>query len=87
MPFMLSLDAIWSDPTDDDTNIEWVRDVWGDMQPYSTGRLYLNFPGFGEGETLVRDTFGAETYARLQKVKRDYDPDNLFHMNQNILPQ
>ncbi len=87
MPFMLSLDAIWSDPTDDDVNIEWVRDVWGDMQPYSTGRLYLNFPGFGEGENLVRDAFGAETYAGLQKVKRDYDPDNLFHMNQNILPQ
>lgn len=87
MPFMLSLDAIWSDPTDDDTNIEWVRDVWRDMQPHSTGRLYLNFPGFGEGENLVRDAFGAESYARLQKVKRDYDPDNLFHMNQNILPQ
>jgi len=87
MPFMLSLDAIWSDPADDDTNIEWVRDVWEDIQPHSTGRLYLNFPGFGEGETLVHDAFGAETYARLQKVKRDYDPDNLFHMNQNILPQ
>ncbi len=87
MPFMLSLDAIWSDPADDDTNIEWVRDAWEDMQPYSTGRLYLNFPGFGEGENLVRGAFGAETYARLQKVKRDYDPDNLFHMNQNILPQ
>ncbi|MCY1297870.1 Mitomycin radical oxidase [compost metagenome] len=87
MPFMLSLDAIWSDPADDDTNIEWVRDVWEDMQPYSTGRLYLNFPGFGEGENLVRGVFGEETYARLQKVKRDYDPDNLFHMNQNILPQ
>ncbi|MDT4789549.1 FAD binding domain protein [compost metagenome] len=86
MPFMLSLDAIWSDPADDDTNIEWVRDVWEDMQPYSTGRLYLNFPGFGEGENLVRGVFGEETYARLQKVKRDYDPDNLFHMNQNILP-
>ncbi len=87
MPFMLSLDAIWSDPTDDDINIEWVRDVWGDMQPYSTGRLYLNFSGFGEGKNLVRDALGDETYARLQKVKRDYDPDNLFHMNQNILPQ
>ncbi|WP_369292626.1 BBE domain-containing protein [Sinorhizobium sp. 7-81] len=36
---------------------------------------------------MVRGAFGAETYARLQKVKRDYDPDNLFHMNQNILPQ
>ena len=86
MPFMLSLDAIWSDPVDDDANIGWVRDSWRAMQPYSTGRLYLNFPGLGEGDSLVRDAFGAETYARLQQVKRTYDPDNVFQMNQNILP-
>ena len=86
MPFMLSLDAIWSDPADDDANIGWVRDSWRAMQPYSTGRLYLNFPGLGEGDSLVRDAFGAETYARLQQVKRTYDPENVFQMNQNILP-
>ena len=36
------------------------------MQRHSTGRMYLNFPGLGEGDSLVRDAFGAETYARLQ---------------------
>jgi FAD/FMN-containing dehydrogenase len=56
------------------------------MQRHSTGRLYLNFPSHGEGEHLVRDAFGAETYARLQQVKRKFDPDNLFRMNQNISP-
>ncbi|MBB3452649.1 FAD/FMN-containing dehydrogenase [Rhizobium sp. BK313] len=86
MPFMLSLDAIWSDPADDDANIGWVRESWRDMQPHSTGRLYLNFPGLGEGDRLVRDAFGAKTYARLQQVKRAYDPDNIFQMNQNVLP-
>ena len=86
MPFMLSLDAIWSKPADDGANIGWVRKFWDDMQRHSTGRLYLNFPGHGEGTNLVRDAFGAETYGRLQKVKRRYDPQNLFHMNQNILP-
>ncbi|UIJ79121.1 FAD-binding oxidoreductase [Rhizobium leguminosarum] len=86
MPFMLSLDAIWSEPTDDAANIGWVRDSLRNMQPHSTGRLYLNFPGFGEGENLVRDAFGAESYARLQEVKRIYDPTNAFKMNQNILP-
>lgn len=86
MPFMLSLDAIWSDPQEDSRNIEWVRRVWQEMQLYSTGRLYLNFPGLGEDATLVRDAFGPEIYTRLQQVKRAYDPDNLFHMNQNILP-
>lgn len=48
--------------------------------------MYLNFPGLGEGESLVRDAFGAATYARLQKVKRAYDPGNLFRLNQNIVP-
>ena len=87
MPFMLSLDAIWAKPEDDAANIAWVRAFWKDMQRHSTGRLYLNFPGLGEGEHLVRDAFGAEPYARLQKIKRKYDADNLFHMNQNIRPE
>jgi len=86
MPFMLSLDAIWSRPQDDEANITWTRSLWTRMQRHSTGRLYLNFPGHGEGETLVRDAFGAETYARLQKIKGKYDPQNLFRMNQNIIP-
>ena len=87
MPFMLSLDAIWSNASDDDANISWVRDVWQDMQRHSTGRIYLNFPGLGEGDNLVRDAYGMETYARLQEIKRTYDPDNLFRINQNIPPR
>jgi FAD/FMN-containing dehydrogenase len=86
MPYMLSLDAIWSSAQDDEANIGWVRKVWGDMQRHSTGRLYLNFPGLGEGASLVRDAFGAETYARLQALKRRFDPENVFRMNQNVLP-
>ncbi|WP_245319521.1 BBE domain-containing protein [Mesorhizobium temperatum] len=86
MPSMLSLDAIWPGADDDDANIGWVRSFWQDMQRYSTGRLYLNFPGHGEGANLVRDAFGAEVYARLAKIKHRYDPDNLFRLNQNILP-
>jgi FAD/FMN-containing dehydrogenase len=86
MPFMLSLDAIWSKPADDNANISWVRDCWQDLQRFSTGRMYLNFPGLGEGEDLVRDAFGSQTYGRLQAIKRKYDPNNAFRMNQNILP-
>ena len=73
-PFMLSLDAIWSDAADDAANIAWVRSTWTDMQRHSTGRLYLNFPGLGEDPSLVRQAFGEETYRRLQQVKRQYDP-------------
>ena len=86
MPYMLSLDAIWSKPDDDAANIGWVRSFWQDMQRHSTGRMYLNFPGHGEGPNLVRDAFGETAYKRLQEIKRKYDPDNLFRMNQNIPP-
>jgi FAD/FMN-containing dehydrogenase len=87
MPYMLSLDSIWSNAAHDDANIAWVRDFWQDMQRHSTGRMYLNFPGHGEGDSIVRNAFGAATYARLQTIKRKYDPRNLFRMNQNILPE
>ena len=86
MRWMLSLDAIWSDAVQDGANIGWVRELWQQMQRHSTGRLYLNFPGLGEGDSLVRDAFGPGTYARLQQIKRRYDPQNIFHLNQNILP-
>lgn len=86
MRWMFSLDAIWSDPAQDGANLAWVRGLWKHMQRHSTGRMYLNFPGLGEGEGLVRDAFGPGTYARLQQLKRRFDPDNVFHLNQNIPP-
>ncbi len=86
MPYMLSIDSIWSKPDDDATNISWTRNFWNDMQRYSNGRLYLNFPGHGEGEELVRNAFGREIYGRLAAIKRKYDPTNFFRMNQNIPP-
>ncbi len=86
MSYMLSLDAIWSSGSQDAANLSWVRGMWQDMQAHSTGRMYLNFPGLGEGEGLVERAFGADTYARLQTVKRKFDPQNLFRLNQNIVP-
>jgi FAD/FMN-containing dehydrogenase len=86
-PFMLSLDAIWSDAKDDEANMSWVRKAWTDMQRHSTGRLYLNFPGLGEDASLVKNALGEGVYARLQQVKRKYDPRNLFRMNQNVQPE
>ena len=85
-PFMLSLDAIWSDAKDDVANISWARNMWNGLQRHSTGRLYLNFPGLGEDPSLVRNALGENVYTRLQQVKRKYDPDNVFRLNQNIQP-
>lgn len=87
MPFMFSIDAIWTGPADDGANIAWARGLWEELRPHShQGRAYLNFPGHGEdGEALVRATFGAN-YDRLRAVKRKYDPGNMFRFNQNIPP-
>jgi FAD/FMN-containing dehydrogenase len=86
MPYMFSIDAIWSKPEEDSANVGWARSFWSNMQPHSNGRLYLNFPGHGEGKDLVRNAFGAEIYAKLAAIKRKYDPTNFFRLNQNILP-
>ena len=77
-PYMLGLESNWEDPKDDETNIAWARAVWNDMQRFSTGGLYVNFPGFEEGgESHQRSAYG-DNWERLQMVRHRYDPTNLF---------
>ena len=87
MPWMVSVDSIWSAPEDDAANIAWTRDFWDRLTPYSDqGRIYLNFAGLGEGnEDLVRSSYGAN-FDRLTSIKQAYDPANIFRFNQNIKP-
>jgi FAD/FMN-containing dehydrogenase len=81
---MIGIEGNWDDPAADGANVAWARDVYNDMQPFSSGGVYLNFPGMGEGgEALVRDSY-AGNYARLQSIKAKYDPDNLFRSTFNI---
>ena len=61
------------------------RDLAAAMKPWTTGRAYLNFIG-DEGVGRVEAAFGPEKYARLSRLKRDWDPTNLFRHNQNIAP-
>ncbi|MFC6767482.1 FAD-binding oxidoreductase [Natrinema soli] len=85
-PFLLGVEANWERPEDDDDNVEWVRDCLDDMRQFSDGSVYLNFPGFlEEGDDMMRSTFGP-TYDRLVALKDEYDPTNLFSLNQNITP-
>lgn len=85
--YLLSLDSSWTDPADNDRAIAWTREVWSEMQPYSGGGAYLNFPGQGEeGVELLRASYGSDNYDRLVNLKRKYDPSNLFRLNQNISP-
>ena len=85
-PFLLELNSTWADAKDSEQQVAWTRNFWADMQRFSSGKIYLNHPGFGEeGEDLVKAAYG-DNYKRLVALKDKYDPNNLFHMNQNIKP-
>jgi FAD/FMN-containing dehydrogenase len=76
--------GMWPDPAHNEANTQWVRDYYAALAPHSQPGGYINFAS-GDDQDKVRDNFGAG-YDRLAEVKRQYDPDNLFHFNQNIAP-
>jgi FAD/FMN-containing dehydrogenase/pimeloyl-ACP methyl ester carboxylesterase len=84
-PFSIHLTSQWAEPADDEANIAWARELGAALKPFTTGRVYVNFIG-DEGRDRVVASFGPEVYARLQQLKRRYDPDNMFRTSQNILP-
>jgi FAD/FMN-containing dehydrogenase len=63
----------------------WTVDYWDATHPYSAGGAYQNFMMDDEGRDRVRATYGAN-YDRLAQVKAQYDPENVFRVNQNIVP-
>jgi len=85
-------EALWSQvivgvdpsPAKADDLRKWTIGYHEALHPYSTGAAYVNFM-MDEGNERIRATYGAN-YERLQIVKRAYDPDNFFHVNQNIPP-
>jgi FAD/FMN-containing dehydrogenase len=88
IPYLLEFDSMWADPAEAEKNIAWTRAVWAETQRYSTGGLYLNFPGFGEeGEDLVRASVGSDNHQRLAALKARYDPANRFRLNLNVTPR
>jgi FAD/FMN-containing dehydrogenase len=68
-----------------DQEREWARGLWSALEPHHMNTVYVNFL-MDEGEERVREAYGAERYERLRKLKRKYDPDNRFRLNQNIPP-
>ena len=85
-PFLVTAEATWTDPAQNEDAIAWAREVWDAMERHSTGGVYLNFPGLGEEEeALARAGYGVN-FERLAALKARYDPDNLFRMNINIPP-
>lgn len=72
------------DPANVERIRDWAQDYWNALHPYSAGGAYVNFM-MEEGQERVQATYG-DNYGRLVEVKRKYDPNNLFRVNQNIKP-
>lgn len=76
--------GMWEDAASDDAAIAFVRGLAAAVQPHSTGGFYPNYEADAAGQ--MKAAFGAEKYAKLVALKRKYDPDNFFRLNQNIRP-
>lgn len=82
--FAVVIAGMWPDPADNDANTAWVRDYYAATAPLSEEGGYINFMA-GDDQDRIRANYRGN-YDRLVEVKRAYDPDNLFHLNQNIRP-
>jgi FAD/FMN-containing dehydrogenase len=76
--FNVSVDAVWSDSALDETAIAWARSTWGDLRPYGTGGVYMNFAGLGEDRGEVRRAVLGASVGRLERIRQAYDPEGLF---------
>ena len=76
--------AIWMEPEHADGSAAWVRGFSDALSPYFGSGVYSNYLGDGE-DTRVRAAYGS-AYERLRSLKRTWDPDNVFRLNQNIDP-
>jgi FAD/FMN-containing dehydrogenase len=73
------------DPAKKEEISAWAKEYWSALHPYSAGGAYINFM-MDEGEERIQATYG-KNYKRLAKIKKRYDPWNLFRVNQNIRPK
>ena len=72
------------DPADNERTIPWSKNYWQALHPYSAGGAYVNMM-MEEGQERVQASF-RDNYSRIVRAKTQYDPHNLFHVNQNIRP-
>ena len=79
-----NLTSMTEGPEGFDEERQWTRDFWSALAPHHDG-VYVNFL-MEEGEERVREAYGAAKYDRLKALKRKYDPENLFRLNQNVPP-
>jgi len=79
--------SMWESPATDDDEIAWARAFGDGVAPHSIrGGGYLNYMSRDEPLERVKAAYGADKFARLQELKRRFDPDNIFQHNHNIPP-
>jgi FAD/FMN-containing dehydrogenase len=83
--FAMNVHGRWDDPADDERCVAWSRDFFKAAAPYAAGSVYINFLTQDEGASRIHEAY-AGNYDRLARIKRQYDPQNLFHHNHNIVP-
>ena len=76
----------WMQHADTKACTQWARDSYAALKPWMAAGRYVNYMGDDESGDQTAMAYGVN-YPRLQKLKAKYDPDNILHMNQNILPQ
>ena len=77
--------AQWRDAADNEANIAWAKETHDRLAPHARSAAYSNYMDDDENMARVRQAFGGN-FERLQHLKDRYDPDNIFHRNQNIPP-
>jgi FAD/FMN-containing dehydrogenase len=80
--------GVTADAAEAQACVSWARRFWEAMQPSSSGGVYVNYLGAesDEGADRVREAYGSAKYGQLSALKAQYDPGNLFRLNQNIRP-
>ena len=81
----LLIPSVWVDPAETSANIAWTRETFAALRPHFGGGRWLNYLGDDQADDAIRAAFGPN-FDRLVDVKRRYDPDNVFHLNHNIVP-
>ena len=83
-PYLVNIIARWADAATDTAQIDWARGLYSAIEPATTGGSYVNFMSVGDDR--IEATYGAAKFERLSRLKDAWDPENLFHLNQNIRP-
>jgi FAD/FMN-containing dehydrogenase len=79
------LTSVWTDQATSEENVAWTRSTYAAMEPYVAARRYVNYLS-GDDAAAPGTAIYGPNYDRLAELKARYDPDNVFHLNQNIEP-